>query len=743
MSKINNVTIHGAKNSALPIIAATLLDKKIYHLFNINLIADVLVQLNILKQFNVSINIINDNEIIIDTTKLNIPDKINYELNTRGTYYFIGSTIHYNKDIDYVLANGCNIDDSDRKIDFHIELIKLSGKDVVYDGNKLNVFGKFNNNNIHYKFKKPSVGATVNGLLMFSKIKSTCILENYARDPYITDLITFLQSIGIKIEYDNNKITIYGGTNIELETKTHKPIQTHHIIPDPIETITYIIFSAINLSNYSISPYTIGPTNIQILGGAIQILQDIGIELVESSNPNYFFVKRNKLNHFNIETDYYPKLYTDVQPFFCLLSLFIESTTSNSISKITETVWTNRFNYVHEINKLGYNLKILTNPTNTINSIVIDSRKFTKYNSTSLIDINCTDLRGGMAVYLLLMKLKIKFNLLNKKYIDRGYYNYQSNIDLILNSNVEIRTSYCTTSLSNINIGGICKYYSEFYNIEQLVTLINFCNENNIKYHLIGGGYNMYFSEYYEGMIIKNKYTESYANSKIISKPKIIQINNNLITIQVSSSLSLMEFVNYCADIQVDISSLAGIPGTIGGSIYGNAGAYGMEIKDLINSCAILKNNQISILDNKQMEFEYRSSLFKKSEQKAQTDKPIILSATFIIEKSELTCGEIKEKISNIEAIRNKKFTSTNTLGSIFKNPIVNNTKIYAWKLLDEINMRGVIIRNLKLSDINPNIFINVSNATNNDMNYLLAHIEKLIYEKYNIILEKEIEYIQ
>ncbi len=723
MSKLNNVIIHGAKNSALPIIAATLLDKKIYHFFNINLISDVLIQLNILKQFNVKIEIINYNEIIIDTTQLYIPENINYDLNTRGTYYFIGSTIHYNKTIDYILANGCDIDDSDRKIDFHIELIKLSGKDVSYNNGKLNVFGNFNNNNINYKFKKPSVGATINGLLIFSKIKAKCILENYARDPYIIDLITFLKSLGINISYDDNSIIIDGISESDSQTSSEQIIN-HYIIPDPIETITYITFSAINLSDNSISPYTIGPTNLNILGETVSILENIGIELLESPDQNYFYVKRNTLNHFQLQTDYYPKLYTDVQPFFCILGLFINT---NGSSQITETVWNNRFNYVTEINKLGYNLEIVNN------TIIIDPSKFIHYDNQYEIDINCTDLRGGMAVYLLLAKLNIKFNLLNRKYIDRGYYNYQSNIDIIMSNDVNIQTSYPTTQLSNINIGGMTKYYSEYSNINQLTTLIEFCKFNNINYHILGGGYNIYFSEYYNGMIIKNNLQEitNYCDF------------DNYSIINISSSFPLMYLVNYCADIQIDISSLAGIPGTIGGAIYGNAGAYGIEIKDILDSCYILKNNQLIIMNNKEMNFDYRSSIFKSNVKSNELDKDIIISCVFKITKSELTPNEIKEKINDILTIRNKKFTNTNTLGSIFKNPIVNNTKLYAWKLLDDINMRGVTIRNLKLSEVNPNIFINVANATPNDMNYLLEYIEKIIYEKYNVILEKEIEYIE
>jgi len=352
-------------------------------------------------------------------------------------------------------------------------------------------------------------------------------------------------------------------------------------------------------------------------------------------------------------------------------------------------------------------------------NIIINNNKLIKNDKEVILnednDIYCTDLRGGFAVFLLLKKLNSKNRLLNMEYIDRGYEKYNENINKILNSPI-IQTSFLTKSLSNINIGGICDYYSEFKNQDELNKIINFCNDNRIKYRVIGSGYNIYFSEKYDGMIIKNK-LETFHD------------------LTFSSGVALNDFVIYCAEMGYDVSSLAGIPGTIGGAVYGNAGAYGLEMSDIIESVRILKDGLIKELKKDELEMEYRYSIFKK-----KNLNDIILTVTFKIEKSNLTQNEIKDKINNILEIRNKKFSLENNIGSIYKNVIQNGDKIYAWELLE--NFRGKMINNIKISDNHPNIFINTNNAEFNDLQNLFEIIQNFVYKKYNIILEKEVECI-
>jgi UDP-N-acetylglucosamine 1-carboxyvinyltransferase len=700
---IQNINIHGAKNSALPIIAATLLFKKKYILENVPMIDDILTQINILKQFNVDIQFI-DNNIIIDTRNIILPSQINYDTNTRGTYYFIGSTIHYDINLNYLLGNGCNIDTENRKINYHLDLIKLAGKEYIFNNNKLQIFGNFVENNCEYKFTNPSVGGTINGLLIFSKINCSCVLKNYAKDPYIFDMINFLKLNGVNIEYTDDfiKINGYNENNDNIKYK---------IISDPIEALSYIIFSGIYQKNNTISSYTIGPIDISHFGIAFQTLQNIGIELIQSKIESYYFIKKDKIKNFNIKTDYYPGIYTDIQPFFAILGL-----ESNTQSIIQETIWFNRFNYAKEINKINEHFNIFNNMLIT-NNITKDNQ--------SLKQLNCSDLRGGMALLMYILKNNINCQLNNLEIIDRGYYDYKKNLDVILNEKTIIYTDYSTKSLTNINIGGYTKYYIEVTTLHELQKIISFSEKINKKYKLIGGGYNIYFNDYYDGIIIKNNI-------------KYIEINNfeNNSLIKVSSGFILMDLVTFCLNNNLDISNLAGIPGTVGGSIYGNCGAYGLEIKDILVDCTILENNEITTYNLLDMSMNYRTSILKKT-----NSNKIILCATFNILKSNLTYDEINNKIYEILKTRNSKFNINEpTLGCIFKNPIINEKKYYAWEILN--NLRGHILKNLKFSEINPNILYNVNNASSEDFNDLLEYLINKINIENNINLEKEIELI-
>lgn len=706
------IKLHGAKNSALPIIAATLLKKTIYYIKNINMYDDILTQLELLKQFNINLYTEN-NKLIINTENMKIPNKIIYNDNMRGSYYFIGSTITYSN-LTYELGNGCDIDINNRKINYHIDLIELTGKKIILNDNKITLHGDIIDREIEYEFQNPSVGGTINGLFIFSKFKSKIILKNYAKDPYIYDVISFLKCMKKNIYYDDYKIIMYDNHD-NYEIKLIK----FNICYDPIEILTYIIFSAMNLSENMISSYNIGPININHLGKSLDLLHTIGIELIKHKK-NFYLIKKNKLNNFKIQTGYFPDIYTDIQPFLCILALFI-----NGQSIIEENIWKNRIKYVNEIIKFGYDIELYNN------KIIINNDKY-KYDNKYINEIILTDLRGGMALYLLL-KLKYKnldnIKIINKKYIDRGYIDYDYNIDLIMNSK-NIHIDYNTNILSNLNIGGKTKYFIEIENINEMKNILIFCKKNQIKYKLIGDGTNIYFDYYFDGLVIKNNI--KYINYKDTKEYHIVKIG---------SGNKLTDLVEIALTKSINIMELSGIPGTIGGSIYNNAGAYGLEIKDILYKCEILdKNLKRHIFSNNDIKFDYRKSIFK-------FENFLIVNTVFKIKKEILSNDYLYKKHKDILNIRINKFQSKNTLGSIFKNIILNNDKIYVWKILDELNYRGKIINNIKFSDINPNIMLNVS--PNYDLNMIDKFtnlIKDIIYEtkiKYNIYIETEIEFIK
>jgi UDP-N-acetylenolpyruvoylglucosamine reductase len=119
-----------------------------------------------------------------------------------------------------------------------------------------------------------------------------------------------------------------------------------------------------------------------------------------------------------------------------------------------------------------------------------------------------------------------------------------------------------------------------------------------------------------------------------------------------------------------------------------------------------------------------------------------IISAKIKIKYCNINIDEIKTRIKDKIILRNKKIPMENTLGSVFKNIIINNKKNYAWCLIDELNLRGCIINNILINNNHPNIFINNSNASPDDFSALIDNISNNVFKKKSILLEKEIEYI-
>ena len=431
MKKPKNIIIHGAKNAALPLISATLLEKKIYRFYHVPRTTDIEEQVKLLQQFNVDITWKHNHyscTLQIDTRNMEIPPSLTLSSDIRASYYFIGSTLHYDADhLGYPCGNGCSIDRDNRKIDYHEELITLTGKKVYHYNNRLFVSGTCRQKNIEYTFAKPSVGATINAMMMFCKIDGLHSLYNCAQDPYIAHVAGFINhlygvgTIVIKDAY----LSIDGHRYIEKTFYNEKTL-CYKIIPDPIESITYIIFSAMCLQDNTTSSYTIGPMEYKHGHATFSLLQNIGIELLhlKRKRKRCYYVKRCILKSFTLETGYYPGIYTDCQPFFAALAL-----SAKLECTIKETIWNSRFHYIKSMQQCGY-IKMQQESEN-----IIHIQPQNKYNiKIPVDDITCTDLRGGMALYMLLFKeYKHSFVLQKKQYIDRGYVDYEEALSTIVN----------------------------------------------------------------------------------------------------------------------------------------------------------------------------------------------------------------------------------------------------------------------------------------------------------------------
>ena len=256
---------------------------------------------------------------------------------------------------------------------------------------------------------------------------------------------------------------------------------------------------------------------------------------------------------------------------------------------------------------------------------------------------------------------------------------------------------------------------------KSLIVLLKYLRKNKIKYKILGNGSNVIFNDAgYNGVIIK---LDNFNSLRIINNKIIVGAGYmlNKLALRVSRlGLTGMEFA-------------AGIPGTVGGAIYMNAGAYKRDMGYIVTSVKVLTPQyEIKTLYNKDLNFHYRSSFF-------QTHKDYIcLEATIHLIKGN------SEEIINLIEERKKRRLETQPLeypsaGSVFRNPDGN----FAGKLIEEIGYKGKSIGGAKVSEKHANFIINNGNATGEDVKKLIIEIKNKIKEKYNIELKVEQEFVE
>ncbi|PIR69600.1 MAG: UDP-N-acetylenolpyruvoylglucosamine reductase [Candidatus Niyogibacteria bacterium CG10_big_fil_rev_8_21_14_0_10_46_36] len=199
------------------------------------------------------------------------------------------------------------------------------------------------------------------------------------------------------------------------------------------------------------------------------------------------------------------------------------------------------------------------------------------------------------------------------------------------------------------------------------------------------------------------------------------------------------------------LEALAGIPGTVGGALYGNAGAYGHEIQEVVERVRVFDGVRIRALSRKECGFGYRESIFKKK-------KWIILSATLIFKKD--SADDLKKISRRIRTIRNKKYPQQlRCAGSIFKNIIAKSKngriasrqipkekiahgKIPAGVLLEAVGAKGMKRGKIQVADYHANLIINTGGGSANDVRYIINTLKKRVYRVYGVMLEEEIRYL-
>ena len=383
------IRISGAKNATVALIPAAILTDEEATICNVPEITDTDALCDILNELNVDVKRASESIIINPKSMKNIEIAEKFSKKLRASYYFMGALLgKYKKAVMY-FPGGCSI--GARPIDLHLKGFEALGATVKNEKNKYIVEAKeLHGANIYLDIA--SVGATINIMLAAVKAKGTTVIDNAAKEPEIVNVATFLNNMGARISgAGTSTIKIEG-----VET-LHKCF--HEVIPDRIEAGTYIIIGALCGKNLKVD--NIIPDHVDSL---LSKLEEIGTEL-EVGTDYVIISKSDTYKSTTIKTLVYPGFPTDLQqPFTVLL------TQCNGKSKVTETIWENRFMHIPYLNDLGADITV-KNQTATIIGP-------TKLTGTPVV---ATDLRAGAAMVAAGLLAEGTTTITNVEHILRGY----------------------------------------------------------------------------------------------------------------------------------------------------------------------------------------------------------------------------------------------------------------------------------------------------------------------------------
>ena len=392
------VNISGAKNSCLPLMAASILFKKEVILRNVPLVQDVLTMKDLLISLGSKVKILEKKKIMIITNKKDHKLTVPYNLvsTMRAGVLTMGSLLgrYPKKNIRVAQGGGCAL--GIRDTSWHLEGFKSLGAEHVLEKGYVKISSKNGLVGKSYKFPKITVTGTSNLIMSSVFVRGSHVLKNISLEPEVTDLIKFLNNSGANIKFIGKRSLRIKGVK-ELLSGNHK------IIGDRIEAFSYLCVGAITKGSVKVANI-----NPKFLPSELKILKKIGFKIDESKN----YIKLNtikKLKPINVKTGPWPGFATD-----CLPILIPVLTKIFGQSKIEETIFTNRFMAVPELNRMGADIKIKKN------FAVINGEK--KLNSADCIS---SDLRTTFSIVLGAIAAKGSSTISRIYHGLRGYSNLQ------------------------------------------------------------------------------------------------------------------------------------------------------------------------------------------------------------------------------------------------------------------------------------------------------------------------------
>lgn len=292
------------------------------------------------------------------------------------------------------------------------------------------------------------------------------------------------------------------------------------------------------------------------------------------------------------------------------------------------------------------------------------------------------------------------------------------------------------SNYTTIGLGGVADYFFIAKSAEELVRVVKAAISANIPYFILGKGSNVIISDFgFSGLVILNQAKNiSWIEDRTQALVDSGVLINNLILEAVSRDFSGLEFAY-------------GIPGTIGGAVYGNAGAFGNWIGNSVKAVTLLTvagevEGEIERVDNKWMDFSYRSSRLKKNHQKS-----VILSV--LIQFARGKKEEILRRLSHYQNLRKEKYPKEKNCGSIFRNLASSEEsrtnappEMTAGYLLDQAGAKKLKLGGVRVFNGHANMIVNRKNANASDARELIDKMRDLVQQKFGKTLEEEIEYV-
>lgn len=394
------VFISGAKNTALPIICASLLTDEPVTITNLPILSDIKSLNSLLTQIGTQIEGKEEelNGHLTQTFTYHTPNPTSlvapydYVRKMRASYYVLGPLLAKYGHVELSLPGGCAI--GARPMDIHLSSLEKMGAHIEIKNGYVvaDVDGRLKG--AHIPFHLASVGATCNILMAAVLAEGTTVIENAAKEPEIADLISMLNKMGAHIEGENTStLTIHG---VE---KLHGV--THQIINDRIEAGSYAVAAAITKGRLELVN-----ANAEHLQCPLDILRKCGVKIEVTPNSIIVDAQDAVLHGEDIYTDYYPGFPTDLQAQFMALMCV-----SEGASMVTESIWENRFMHVPELMRMGANINVHGHASAIVRGV----------NKLSAAPVMSTDLRASFALILAGLVAEGE-TIVNRVYhLDRGY----------------------------------------------------------------------------------------------------------------------------------------------------------------------------------------------------------------------------------------------------------------------------------------------------------------------------------